>query len=234
MDQVNTCDPLDVINANVNKVVSTKYGFWYRSPQKHIDDILIKDSLKENEINCPICYEKITNDDYFRPNHCENHGFHYECIVNSLKVTKSCPVCKKEYIGTVGSQPDGIMKIMLSTDIKLDGEEHNGAYVIGYYFNDGIQSLHHPHPGIPYFGTQRRAYLPISDDGKRVLKKLMLAWDKRVLFKIGHSISQNKDNVIIWNISHKTNITGGEQYFGYPDPEYIPYVELELEGVGIV
>lgn len=68
----------------------------------------------------------------------------------------------------------------------------------------------HPHPGMPYTGTSRQAYLPDSEDGRMVLALLKRAFLSRLVFTIGRSVSTSKDDCVIWNgIHHKTNRSGG-------------------------
>ena len=60
---------------------------------------------------------------------------------------------------------------------------------------------------------------------------LIIAWERRLTFTVGRSVSTNVDNSVIWNeIHHKTGSPG----HCYPDPEYLDRVieELESQGVG--
>lgn len=67
----------------------------------------------------------------------------------------------------------------------------------------------HPYPGQPYKGTYRRAYLPNTKEGKRVLKLLRKAFDARLTFQVGQSITTGMDSCVVWNdIHHKTQVKG--------------------------
>lgn len=92
----------------------------------------------------------------------------------------------------------------------------------------------HPNPGLPYQGTQRRAFLPASPRGRAILLRLMRAWDARILFSVGTSLTTGRPNSVVWGIiHHKTQIYNGPTQFGYPDPEYLSRVEGELTDAGI-
>lgn len=74
----------------------------------------------------------------------------------------------------------------------------------------------HPNPGVRYSGTSRTAYLPDCKEGQKVLKLLKKAFDRRLIFTIGRSVTTGLNNVITWNdIHHKTNIDGGPQRYAH-------------------
>ena len=67
----------------------------------------------------------------------------------------------------------------------------------------------HPNRGVPYYGTRRHAYLPNNDEGQEVCQLLKRAFDAKLVFTIGRSITTGRNNVVIWNdIHHKTSTTG--------------------------
>lgn len=81
---------------------------------------------------------------------------------------------------------------------------------ITYSFPSGIQGPSNPHPGKPYSGTERKAYLPNNKEGREILSLLKRAFDDQHIFTIGRSTTTGQDNVITWNdIHHKTSISGG-------------------------
>ncbi|KAA8591105.1 hypothetical protein FQN60_002048 [Etheostoma spectabile] len=78
--------------------------------------------------------------------------------------------------------------------------------------------------------TSRTALLPASEEGEKVLKLLRKAFDRRLTFTIGRSVTPGLNNVITWNdIHHKTNM----DVLGYPDPEYLFRVQDELRLTGV-
>lgn len=81
-------------------------------------------------------------------------------------------------------------------------------------------------------GTFRTAYLPAIPEGERVLALLVRAFQARLSFTVGQSITTGEENTVIWSgIHHKTSPHGGP--FGYPDPTYLQRVQEELAAVGI-
>ncbi|PIO71919.1 hypothetical protein TELCIR_06162 [Teladorsagia circumcincta] len=55
-----------------------------------------------------------------------------------------------------------------------------------------------------------------------------------VALQVGDSITTGAKNVVVWNnIHHKTNVTGGPQKYGYPDPDYLNRVKEDLAAMGI-
>ncbi|XP_053173875.1 probable E3 ubiquitin-protein ligase DTX3 [Scomber japonicus] len=116
----------------------------------------------------------------------------------------------------------------------LPGFEQSGSITILYSFPAGVQGPEHPNPGVRYSSTSRTAYLPDCEEGKKVLKLLRKAFDRRLTFTIGRSATTGLNNVITWNdIHHKTSMGGGPQCFGYPDPEYLFRVQEELRLKGV-
>ena len=103
---------------------------------------------------------------------------------------------------------------------------------ITYNIPDGVQDERHENPGVAYTGTFRYAYLPDNEEGRRVADLLVKAFEARQTFTVGHSITQNRDNTVVWNgIHHKTQVHNGE--FGFPDPGYFARVTMELGEKGI-
>lgn len=84
-------------------------------------------------------------------------------------------------------------------------------FVFLYYFLYKTQE-NHPHPGKPYKGTERRAYLPDNTEGQKVLRLLQKAFDSRLVFTIGSSRTTGQEGVVTWNdIHHKTKRDGGTE-----------------------
>ncbi|XP_061194319.1 uncharacterized protein LOC133202495 [Saccostrea echinata] len=136
---------------------------------------------------------------------------------------------------TKGNQPEnGTMKYKVDKYSSLPGYESHGTIIIKYYFPNGIQGPEHPNPGQPYEGTERPAFLPANTEGQKVLRLLQKAFDRRLTFTIGSSITTGRDNVIIWNgIQHKTHRNTGAQAFGYPDSSYLKRVQQDLAEKGV-
>ena len=67
-------------------------------------------------------------------------------------------------------------------------------------------------PGRRYEGTARTAYLPDNREGREVLQLLRKAFEARLVFTVGTSVTTGRSNQVTWNdIHHKTNIYGGPE-----------------------
>ncbi|XP_043939538.1 probable E3 ubiquitin-protein ligase DTX3 [Protopterus annectens] len=163
------------------------------------------------------------------------HCFCRECICRAFECKPVCPVCGTVYGSLVGNMPiNGIMSTVKKPSWHLQGYEAYGTILITYSFPGGIQGKEHPNPGMSYSGTYREAFLPDSPEGNRVAGLLRRAFDQRLTFTIGTSVTTGRSNVITWNdIHHKTSRCGGPECFGYPDPTYLTRVQEELKAKGI-
>ena len=127
-----------------------------------------------------------------------------------------------------GDQPDGTMTVNLDKNMVCQGY-HRGTIIISYHFPSGKRN------GKAYTGTSRTAYLPNTPEGNEVLELLREAFNRKLTFTVGRSVTTGLDNQVVWNgIHHKTNTSGGASHFGYPDPTYLTRVKEELAFKGIV
>ncbi|XP_033727280.1 protein deltex-like [Pecten maximus] len=182
---------------------------------------------------CSICRDEKGPMEQTKLEKC-GHIFCKDCIGRHLQVHGTCAVCKFRYSNPEGNQPDGIMSYYTTPEINVAGYETVGTIVVEYDIPDGIQTDRHPNPGTSYKGLHRSAFLPDNPDGNRILAMLLKAFAKKLIFTVGTSITTGRDNVTTWNdIHHKTNIKGGPQRFGYPDPTYLRRVYDELIAKGI-
>lgn len=68
----------------------------------------------------------------------------------------------------------------------------------------------------------------------QVLKLLIMAWDRRLIFTIGTSSTTGESDTVVWNeIHHKTEFGSNLTGHGYPDPNYLDNVLAELSAQGI-
>ena len=68
----------------------------------------------------------------------------------------------------------------------------------------------------------------------QVLRLLRVAWERRLTFTIGTSVTTGATDTVVWNeIHHKTESSSNHSGHGYPDPNYLDNVlmELSLQGV---
>lgn len=169
------------------------------------------------------------------------HSFHRECIESWFKSRPTCPECLTVYGTIIGTQPHGEMHVRYITYGSMDakfglaGYPNTDVIKIMYKFPSGIQTAEHPNPGRPYSGTVRIAYLPKNKDGEEVLELLKKAWERRLLFRVGTSVTTGQNNVITWSGIHlKTQMSGGSSNHGYPDETYFSRVKKELEDAGVM
>jgi deltex len=85
-----------------------------------------------------------------------------------------------------------------------------------------------------YPPTRRDVFIPDCVEGRRLLRQLKVAFERKLIFTVGRSVTTGKDNRIVWNgIHHKTSINGGTHRFGWPDNTYFNRVTEELAAKGI-
>ncbi len=229
-------DPASLTFAQVRETPDKWFNPLEVSPSAEEVVAAAKRVLAGPEDDCSICLDHFSEGQSCLQLHrCHaGHYFHEECITAALRTNMRCPNCATQYGMPAGLQPAGRMAVTLRP-FQLPGEEESfGTYVVAYQFPNGLQGPRHPSPAAEYTGTSRRAYIPATAHGQQVLRKFMRAWDARVLFTVGTSLTTGRPNCVIWNgIHHKTSITGGPVQFGFPDPDYLTSVESELASAGI-
>ncbi|KAK7471616.1 hypothetical protein BaRGS_00035713 [Batillaria attramentaria] len=182
---------------------------------------------------CSICLESVRE-----PKTLEKcgHTFCTACIDKSFQMTRpACPECQTLYGIIKGNQPENGKMKMHYEMFTLPGYPP-GILTITYDFPSGTQTEEHPNPGRRYSGAgyPRKAYLPDTPEGRKVLMLLKVAFDRRLIFTVGQSATTGQTDVVTWNdIHHKTNWLGGPQRFGYPDDGYLSRVQEELAAKGV-
>ncbi|XP_078471286.1 E3 ubiquitin-protein ligase DTX3L-like [Lampetra planeri] len=147
-------------------------------------------------------------------------------------------------IFTIGtSSTTGLQDCVTWNDIHHKTTKHGGPDSYGYPDRDYLKRVQeelkakgseHPHPGKPYHGTTRTAYLPASPEGRHVLGLLRRAFDQRLIFTIGTSSTTELHDCVTWNdIQHKTSTHEGPDSYGYPDRDYLKRVQEQLKAKGI-
>ena len=67
----------------------------------------------------------------------------------------------------------------------------------------------------------------------QVLSLLITAWQRRLTFTIGTSVTTGEADTVVWNeIHHKTEMVNQHGH-GYPDSNYIENVLAELASQGV-
>ncbi|XP_068160439.1 E3 ubiquitin-protein ligase DTX3L1 isoform X2 [Antennarius striatus] len=92
------------------------------------------------------------------------------------------------YSAQNGCQPQGEMTWEILHRV-LPAFPNSNTLQVNFTFTDGVQTEKHPHPGQPYTGLQISTFLPDNHDGRKLLKLLEKAFDRKLLFMI----STNKD-----------------------------------------
>jgi deltex-like protein len=233
---------------NLSEHIFSNFDQWRIGRQKWDESIIFisPDKIIDNSViiqytdmdKCEICLENATSEKpLIKMNECSGtHYFHKSCIKDWLNIKMECPYCKIPFPGVVpGPQPNnGIMAISINTTITIPGESTSGAIAIVFSFDNGIQDNRHSSPSQPYTGTSRSVYLPNSIEGQNALKRIKYAWDIRILFNVGTSLTTGKTNCVIWNgIPFKTRLDGGPALHGYPDPGYLAELNSALDAQNI-
>ena len=236
--QENIDPKLNIILNKISKI--TKY---YLISPLHILNKQKYEKSKERD-KCSIClcefYEDIfieydknpqnekilenTSYDVILLENCVDHFFHIECLNNLMgdKNNFKCPICSKIYGTLIGDMPEGTFYAYITPD-RCSGYTCD-TIVINYYFKNGQN----------YTGTTRVSYLPNNKEGREVLALLKVAFDRKLTFTVGTSVTTGRKNTVVWNgIHHKTSLFGGPTRFGYPDKSYFNRVKEELAAKGV-
>ncbi|KAH9512901.1 E3 ubiquitin-protein ligase dtx4 [Bulinus truncatus] len=201
--------------------------------------------------NCSICFDKLSEPSSYGDNnpgahdvvkliHC-GHMFHKLCLLSMYSLSHKgnslqCPSCNTIYGDKTGICPPGTMKWNLNKYLNLSGYEGYGAICVTYQISSGVQGPEHPQPGKPFTarGFPRQGFLPDCNKGRKVLKLLIEAFKRRLMFTIATSHTTGEQNTVTWNeIHHKTEPHGNARGHGYPDPKYLDNVLLELAAHGV-
>lgn len=168
------------------------------------------------------------------------HQYHFQCLVamynnGNKDGSLQCPTCKTIYGVKTGNQPAGKMEYHVIPH-SLPGHPDCKTIRIIYNIPPGIQGPEHPNPGKPYTarGFPRHCYLPDSEKGRKVLRLLLVAWDRRLIFSVGTSSTTGESDTVIWNeVHHKTEFGSNLTGHGFPDPGHLDNVLEELRAQGI-
>ncbi|KAI8128290.1 Protein deltex [Lucilia cuprina] len=189
---------------------------------------------------CPMCMEELIHNAQnpaIALSRCQ-HLMHLQCLNGMIIAQQNdlnknlfieCPVCGIVYGEKIGNQPNGTMSWSILSK-SLPGHEGQNTIQIIYDIASGIQNQEHPHPGRAFFavGFPRVCYLPDCPLGRKVLRFLKIAFDRRLLFSIGRSVTTGREDVVIWNsVDHKT------QFNMFPDPTYLQRCMQQLVHLGV-
>nr|XP_004611246.1 unnamed protein product [Sorex araneus] len=168
------------------------------------------------------------------------HMYHLLCLLamysnGNKDGSLQCPTCKAIYGEKTGTQPPGKMAFHLIPH-SLPGFADTQTIRIVYDIPTGIQGPEHPNPGKKFTarGFPRHCYLPNNEKGRKVLRLLITAWERRLIFTIGTSNTTGESDTVVWNeIHHKTEFGSNLTGHGYPDASYLDNVLAELTAQGV-
>lgn len=201
---------------------------------------------EDDDKECVICFEDLgggspyDNDSTIIKLQLCHHIFHRSCLKamyesGSKDGCLQCPTCKTIHGEKHGIQPPGTM-VYHVIPYSLPGYPDCKTIRIVYDIPSGIQGPEHPNPGRRYSarGFPRTCYLPNNESGRRVLKLLVKAWERKLIFTVGTSATTGEENTVTWNeIHHKTEFGFNKYGHGYPDDNYIANVIAELAVHGV-
>ncbi|XP_074040861.1 deltex E3 ubiquitin ligase [Leptinotarsa decemlineata] len=190
---------------------------------------------------CPFCRQPLKPTVVVIALPC-SHVLHLECLNYSLREQQECnmhlhiqcAVCGCIYGEKHGNQPPGTMEWGI-IDRSLPGFQTFRTIQIIYNIHSGIQGPDHPNPGREYYavGFPRVAYLPDNPKGRKILRLLNVAWQQRLIFTVSRSHTTGCEDVVSWNIPHKTEIGPSNNSHSYPDSGYLNRVIRELKALGV-
>uniref|UniRef100_A0A8B9SWF3 E3 ubiquitin-protein ligase n=1 Tax=Anas platyrhynchos TaxID=8839 RepID=A0A8B9SWF3_ANAPL len=163
------------------------------------------------------------------------HMYHLLCLVAMYNNGNKVRPAWGHRGEKTGTQPPGKMEFHLIPH-SLPGYTDSKTIRIVYDIPTGIQGPEHPNPGKKFTarGFPRHCYLPDNEKGRKVLKLLIVAWDRRLIFTIGTSNTTGESDTVVWNeIHHKTEFGSNLTGHGYPDPNYLDNVLAELLAQGV-
>ena len=139
---------------------------------------------------------------------CSNQGVFEMKEINTYLTygNNKCPFCQEEY------QLDSNIKNPPYGNMKIKPYKYNNItwYQITFSLKGGKNAEGN------YYGENRYAYFPISEEGTLGLWLLIEAWKLGKLFNVGDSVTTGKKNVIIYRTIHmKSRPDGGLINHGY-------------------
>ena len=196
--------------------------------------------LQDKAELCTVCRNTLATGESVHLDQC-GHSFHLACLVGLVEHLEGqlhvqCPNCQAVHGVKTGNMPTTGKMMYSRHGFSLPGHPNYGVIIVKYDFDSGVQDETHPKPGHPFHakGFPRMAFLPGDSKGERVLEMLIKAFQRRLTFTIGRSLSWGLDDCVIWNgIHHKTVAWDNMNGHGYPDMDYLDRVIQELASNGI-
>ncbi|XP_051160479.1 protein deltex [Leptopilina boulardi] len=231
-------NPIDLLDSSVGIDDAYKESLVGVDMASDVISQYVKVVESDESDSCPVCLgppEPLT----VELTRCR-HRLHLACLNAMLHNQKQpiyiqCPVCGLIYGEKRGNQPPGSMN-WTRIPRSLSGFQNSNTIQITYDIPSGIQGPEHPNPGEMYYavGFPRVCYLPDNELGRKVLRLLQVAFDRRLIFTIGRSVTTGREDVVTWNkIHHKTELGPSISRYGYPDKNYLERTISELAAQGV-
>ncbi|XP_018057299.1 PREDICTED: protein deltex [Atta colombica] len=231
-------NPVDLLDSSMGSDDAFKDSILGMDATSDVISQYVKVVESDGSDSCPVCLgtpEPLT----VELTRCR-HRLHLACLNAMLSSQQppmyiQCPVCRMIYGEKRGNQPPGMMN-WTRIPRALPGFPKTNTIQITYDIPSGIQSNEHPNPGQAYYavGFPRVCYLPDNSLGRRVLRLLQVAFERRLIFTIGRSVTTGREDVVTWNeIHHKTELGPSTSGHGYPDHSYLERTLAELAAQGV-
>lgn len=231
-------NPVDLLDSSVGSDDVFKDSILGVDAASDVISQYVKVVESDGSDSCPVCLgtpEPLT----VELTRCR-HRLHLACLNAMLNCQQppmyiQCPVCRMIYGEKRGNQPPGTMN-WTRIPRALPGFPSTNTIQITYDIPSGIQGSEHPNPGQTYYavGFPRVCYLPDNNLGRRVLRLLQIAFERRLIFTIGRSVTTGREDVVTWNeIHHKTELGPSTSGHGYPDQSYLERTLAELAAQGV-
>ncbi|CAK9829730.1 Protein deltex [Anthophora retusa] len=231
-------NPIDLLDSSVGSDDGFKETILDVDAESDVISQYVKVVESSESDSCPVCLgmpEPLT----VELTRCK-HRLHLACLNAMLSCQQppmymQCPVCRLIYGEKRGNQPPGTMN-WTRIPRALPGFPNTNTIQITYDIPSGIQGNEHPNPGQAYYavGFPRVCYLPDNNLGRRVLRLLQIAFERRLIFTIGRSVTTGREDVVTWNeIHHKTELGPSTTGHGYPDTSYLERTLAELAAQGV-
>jgi deltex-like protein len=141
-------------------------------------------ALHSPGMNCVICLEERLAEKSVRLVAC-GHTYHLCCTQDALQHNPHCPTCLKAAIGTPQGRMPSETRAVSRTHKPCRCNDPTGGIVITDQIPSGTQKSYHPHPGQPYSGAKRTAYVPDTLEGRKLLNSLWHSFSCGLTFAVG-------------------------------------------------
>eukprot|EP00977_Amphora_coffeiformis_P005154 scaffold1102_cov147-Amphora_coffeaeformis.AAC.1 len=169
-------------------------------------------------------------DDLYRIKGCQ-HVFHKGCATTIINKYSKCPCCRHFFKQPQGESPSSNLSVVFDPKLTCNGFSP-GTIQLGYAMECGVQKSYHGNRGVCFGSNHRVAYVPDAPDGRKLLRRLVYAFLRGLIFQVGTSLTTGFSDQIIWGTMHqRTNTDTGT--YGFPIPSYFVDCNQELDSYGV-